>query len=104
MTAEIASGTVDSVRIVTSTSFDVVAPGQEQLVESDTLVVPLPHTEQEDISASRRYLIRVFPADTAAAEAPVSLQVRVDGEVRFDEESDIRDTPLRFTLVFRGNV
>lgn len=99
--AEITSTGVDSVSVVTSTRFALTSDGGERFFEADTATVPLPHSLTRDIRDTRRFYIRVTPTGEEGA-ATVSMRVRVDGEVRYRQERDIREVPLQFRFVYAG--
>lgn len=106
ITSDITSSAVDSVLIVTSTAFVLTTDGGDELLDSDTATVALPYHLETDITETRRFLIEVFPGDSVGAdttEVPVTLRVQVDGEVRFDRESDVSETPLEFRYLFSGS-
>ena len=103
VSVDITSASVDSVMVVTSELFVLTDQGGEQLIEADSAVVLLPFQDEEDIRETQRFLIKVMPADPDAAEATVTLRVRVDGDVRFDRESDVVQDPLEFRFLFAGS-
>lgn len=106
VTADITSAATDSVLVVTSTAFVLTDQGGDELLDSDTVVVDLPYHVETDITSTRRFLIKVYPGDSVAADTmdfPVNLRVQVDGEVRFDRESDVSETPLEFRYLFAGS-
>ena len=94
----------DTAFILQSTKFLAAQTDQGrvriELLESDTIKVPLPYTETVSIVGDLQYFVLVTPPDSTGTPPPIQMQVYIDDQLAFNAAGELGVNPFQFVFLF----
>lgn len=94
------------VRLVTSNSFTFGGGGEDggaqvELVAADTTLVSLDHALNEALAPTYLYYAELLPNSPGEPLFSVRMQVRIDGDLRYDKSGQIGADEFEYAYVYR---
>jgi hypothetical protein len=69
-------------------------------ITSDTVVTGAPFDQTYPLAPRYRFFVRVEPSDSTAPPRPLTMQVLVDGNVRYDKDGSLGEEDFEFLYSF----